>query len=116
MLGARGRVPASITVSVWLISMTIRMDPPDRSGQDRVAALEGNGDGSEVAHRDPVSRVIRVGALYRDVPLQFGRAATRRGRHQIPDNVLIGRPTIGKPAAGDRKSTRLNSSHHSISY
>src|SRR2546430_8440328 len=61
--------------------------------------------------RPPRSTLFPYTTLFRSP-----QAASRRGRPSFRSRRAEGRSTIASPGAGDRKSTRLNSSHSQISY
>src|SRR5689334_24476697 len=65
---------------------------------------------------DPATTEIYTLSLHDALPICHRRHRRRRdaGRGQGAD--VRGRPPCGRPPRSDRKSTRLNSSHSSISY
>src|SRR5437763_12359495 len=68
----------------------------------------------------PISTLFPYTTLFRSHPARVVVAVhevdvrQRRRRTASPENVPD--PGVGRAAAGDRKSTRLNSSHRCISY
>src|SRR5438067_5211406 len=73
------------------------------------------------SRRPPISTLFPYTTLFRSVDLEQVGAEEMRPQGRIPADPTVDRGGVGRYAAlratvGDRKSTRLNSSHVSISY